>query len=220
MRKGLTLMELLTVISILATLAALMFPIYINLRTRTDITICADQLRQIGIALKMYARDYGDDTPYGMPFYWGLLYPNYIRNRDILICPTFRKIGTPVVEALNNLFQQHPAYKIYGGTWVSYFSVLPRSLDESAKNPSSSIWISFSEIYAKRADNIPVGFCYVHKYGCPESNLDFYYIAKIYSLNCHAAANPSAPILILRWSGTVNAVYRDRADILVMLIDY
>ncbi len=219
-RKGLTLMELLTVISILATLAALLFPVYINLRTRTDITVCADQLRQIGIALKMYARDYGDDTPYGMPFYWGILYPNYIRNRDILICSTFRKIGAPVVEALNNLFQQHPAYKIYGGTWVSYFSVLPRFLDESAKNPYSFVWVSFSEIYAKRGDNIPIGFCNTHRYGCPESNIHYNQVSEAFSLNCHIAANPSAPILILRWNGTVSAVYRDLVDTLVMLMDY
>jgi len=220
MRKGLTLMELLTVISILATLAALLFPVYLNLRTRTDITVCADQLRQIGIALKMYAHDYGDDTPYGMPpYYWGILYPNYIHNRDILICPTFRKIGAPVVETLNNLFQQHSAYKIWR-TWVSYFSFLPRSLDKHAKSPFSFIWASFAEIYAKRGDTIPVGFCDTHRYGCPESNLHFYQVPEAFSLNCRVAANPSAPILILRWSGAVNAVYRERADTLVMLMDY
>jgi hypothetical protein len=76
-------MELLTVISILATLAALLFPVYLNLRTRTDITICADQLRQIGIALKMYAHDYGDDTPYGMPYALAYLFPDYLRSKRL-----------------------------------------------------------------------------------------------------------------------------------------
>ena len=83
-RVGLTLMELLTVISVLATLAALVYPVYLRVRTRTDIMVCADQLRQIGQALKIYAHDHGDDSPYGMPEYPGYLYPNYIGNSCLL----------------------------------------------------------------------------------------------------------------------------------------
>jgi len=64
MRKGLTLMELLTVISILATLAALLYPVYLKVRARMDIHACAQQLSQIGVAIRMYAHDYEGDTPY------------------------------------------------------------------------------------------------------------------------------------------------------------
>ena len=63
MRKGLTLMELLTVMSILATLAALLFPVYLKVRSRVYQTSCANQLRQIGIAIHMYANDYGECMP-------------------------------------------------------------------------------------------------------------------------------------------------------------
>lgn len=208
-------MELLVVISILTTLAALLFPFYLNLRTRVDITVCADQLRQIGLALKMYAKDYGDDTPYGIPEVRGVLYPNYIRNRSVLVCPTFRKIGAPVVEAMHNLFQQQLGY----ATWVSYFIYNPRGLDKLHKN--SQHWISFAEAYAKRGDEIPVAFCDTHRKGCPTSNNDGYLqLLEAYSINCHEVANPSAPILVLRWSGAVNAVHGNLSDTTAMLLAY
>jgi len=213
MRKGLTLMELLTVISILATLAALLFPVYINLRTRTDITVCADQLRQIGIALKMYARDYGDDTPYGMPEALGSLFPDYLRSKDLLVCPTFRKAYPEFVEEMHQLVRDPKWFLPTINAWSSYFLMMPRYLDKS-----KIMWITFAEIYARRGDQIPVVFCDNHWRGCPSSNYDWRGNPKSYIVNCRALANPDAPYVVLRWSGQVNFVraWSRSADVILL----
>lgn len=223
MRKGLTLMELLTVISILATLAALLFPVYINLRTRTDITVCANQLRQIGLALKMYAHDHGDDTPYGMPSFIGALYPHYINNKEIFVCPTFRKVAGNELEKIHALFSSR--WVGYPSVWCSYWEWHAPSLDYLYHRHKGKIslvtWISFAEVYAKRGDNIPILMCETHRKGCPEPNdhlLQFAFRELLFK--CRNLANPSAPILILRWNGSVNAVYGQLSDTNAMLLSY
>ncbi|MCS7265057.1 MAG: type II secretion system GspH family protein, partial [Armatimonadetes bacterium] len=116
MRRGLTLMELLVVISILTTLAALLFPIYLNFRSQIEVNNCANQLYQIGLALKMYVNDYGGDTPYNVPPLLGALYPHYVRSRDLLVCPLFRKTAQNAVKFLNEL---HTGYGC-PSPWSSY----------------------------------------------------------------------------------------------------
>ncbi len=216
-RKGLTLMELLTVISILATLAALLFPVFISVRSRSDLIACADQLHQIGIALKMYAHDWGDETPYAIPYprLLGGLYPHYIRNDAILICPTFRKAAPK--EFLEGAKRLSPP------AWSSYFVFIGRGIDESAQtNPST--WISFAEIYAKRGDQIPIAMCTTHWEGCPTSNMTPSMILmndpSLPFFNCRALANPNAPYVILRWSGQVNFVHAKSKSTLVILLTH
>jgi len=101
-RNGLTLMELLTVISILATLAALLYPVYLKVRSRVYEVRCADQLRQIGVAIRMYCQDFGDGSPYAMSsrFLPEALYPHYLRSREVQICP--RVIALPLQTSLND----------------------------------------------------------------------------------------------------------------------
>jgi len=217
-RVGLTLMELLTVISILATLAALLYPVYLRVRTRTDIMVCADQLRQIGQALKIYAHDHGDDSPYGMPEYPGYLYPNYIGNRAIFVCPTFRKVGAPVVEAVHKLFQQQLGY----GTWSTYFYYLPRDLDQAHRRSGSIVWISFAEAYALRGEDIPIALCGVHRYGCPceTTGWGIHGLPEGKQVNFHKLADPSAPLVLLRWSGSVDLIRDEVSDTCAGLLNY
>jgi len=219
MRKGLTLMELLTVISILAALAALLFPVYLKVRTRMDIHACAQQLSQIGIALRMYAHDYGDDTPYNMPPNLSALYPHYIRERDFLVCPTFRKVALEVVEEMHQYCSQ------YGYPWSSYFKFDPPFLDKHAKECELGLscpatWLSFSEVYAKRGEQTPIVFCDTHRYGCPESNVEIHHSPKSKFLDCRSLADPNAPYLVLRWSGAVNLVHKSSRDTLVILLNF
>jgi type II secretory pathway pseudopilin PulG len=58
-------MELLVVISILALLAAILFPVFDTARRASRRAVCLSNLRQIGIAIGMYAGDYGDLYPRG-----------------------------------------------------------------------------------------------------------------------------------------------------------
>lgn len=160
MRKGLTLMELLVVVSILTTLAALLFPVYLKLRSKMYEISCANQLRQIGIALKIYAQDHVRDNPYVVT-YLGKLYPNYLPNKDLLVCPYFQKLAPEAVNEMNDWSQ-----KRYGQLWSSYDVVIPIGIDDFARKYPDEI-ISFAEVYAVLGDKVPIAWCQVHRIGCP-----------------------------------------------------
>jgi len=62
-RKGFTLIELLVVIAIIAILAAILFPVFARAREQARKTACLSNLKQIGLALQMYAQDYDETYP-------------------------------------------------------------------------------------------------------------------------------------------------------------
>ncbi len=59
--RAFTLIELLVVIAIIAVLAAILFPVFAQARGSARQIQCASNMRQIGMALRMYATDY-DET--------------------------------------------------------------------------------------------------------------------------------------------------------------
>ena len=59
-----TLVELLTVIGIIAVLAAILFPVFATVRGKARQTACVSNLRQIGMAVQMYAQDFDGLPPY------------------------------------------------------------------------------------------------------------------------------------------------------------
>ncbi len=161
-RKGLTLMELLTVISILATLAALMYPVFLRVRSKIYAINCANQLRQIGLAIKMYVNDYGGDY-YAIPPYWGKLYPHYITEKQLLVCPYFQSLAPEVVEELHEINM-----RLWKFPWTSYDAYYPRAMDDLARKYPDE-FISFSEAYAQLGDEVEIGVCIVHRVGCPNN---------------------------------------------------
>lgn len=66
--SGLTVTEVLSVITIVAVLMALLWPIFRMARGRVYDTQCASKLRQYGVALSQYRHDYGGDGVYGDPY--------------------------------------------------------------------------------------------------------------------------------------------------------
>ncbi len=59
--RGFTLIELLVVIAIIALLAAILFPVFASAREKGRQAACQSNLRQIGVAIRMYAQD-ADET--------------------------------------------------------------------------------------------------------------------------------------------------------------
>lgn len=64
-RSAFTLIELLVVIAIIAILAAILFPVFAQAREAARKASCQSNLKQIGLALRMYSNDY-DETLFGV----------------------------------------------------------------------------------------------------------------------------------------------------------
>lgn len=64
-QKGFTLIELLVVIAIIAILAAILFPVFAQAREKAKQSSCLSNMKQIGLAFKLYADDYDGNFPNG-----------------------------------------------------------------------------------------------------------------------------------------------------------
>ena len=97
MRRGFTLIELLVVIAIIAILAAILFPVFARAREKARQTSCLSNVKQIALALHMYAQDYDellstawnslDDAP---DYFWYDMIAPYIMNEQVFTCPSAR----------------------------------------------------------------------------------------------------------------------------------
>jgi prepilin-type N-terminal cleavage/methylation domain-containing protein/prepilin-type processing-associated H-X9-DG protein len=86
-----TLIELLVVIAIIAILAAILFPVFARAREKARQSACLSNLKQIGLAILMYAEDYDETLPYyqrpfGVAWYDDLM--PYMKNRQVTVCPS------------------------------------------------------------------------------------------------------------------------------------
>ena len=111
-KHGFTLIELLVVIAIIAILAAILFPVFAQAREKARQASCQSNLKQIGLAFKMYVQDYDEKWPQSSPITccsngrlgsvgqdfgfngWisNALRP-YTKNQQIYICPSLNQNG-------------------------------------------------------------------------------------------------------------------------------
>jgi prepilin-type N-terminal cleavage/methylation domain-containing protein len=110
-RKAFTLIELLVVIAVIAILMAILVPVLQHAKEQAKTVVCRSNLRQYGIAARMYLDDHKGRFP--DPYTWlyteggtggtpdetimqlepdGSLWP-YLKLKDIHICPTFKAVA-------------------------------------------------------------------------------------------------------------------------------
>ncbi|OPZ87919.1 MAG: Type II secretion system protein G precursor [bacterium ADurb.Bin429] len=89
MKKGFTLIELLVVIAIIAILAAILFPVFARAREKARQNTCMNNIRQICIALTMYAQDNDQYMPTGKVWTQAI----GTNDQKILDCPTTSRTG-------------------------------------------------------------------------------------------------------------------------------
>lgn len=94
--RAFTLIELLVVISIVALLAAILFPVFASARERGRQAACLSNTRQVSVGVLMYAQDFEEvlppcayeDPATGEDVEWLDLVEPYVKNRAVYLCPS------------------------------------------------------------------------------------------------------------------------------------
>lgn len=126
--SGFTLIELLVVVAIIGILAGILVPVLGKARENARKANCQSNLKQIGLALNMYAGDNSDNFPTSSSgtakSSLSFLYNSYVTDKNIFSCPskTTSTAGLVVQTAITD----NSSAGALSATWNSSYGYDPR----------------------------------------------------------------------------------------------
>jgi prepilin-type N-terminal cleavage/methylation domain-containing protein len=90
-RQAFTLIELLVVIAIISIIAAILFPVFAQVREKARQTACSSNEKQLSLGVLMYAQDSDEVLPptqNDANVLWPDLVNPYVKNDKIRVCPS------------------------------------------------------------------------------------------------------------------------------------
>jgi general secretion pathway protein G len=143
-KAAFTLIELLTVIAIIAVLAGIIFPVFATARGKAREASCQSSLRQIGMAIQMYASDYDGLYPWAkdasddaVPQMWrgresvlatmspiNVALDSYVKSKQIWRCTSdtgfdeLDNFGHPECDGLCSMPARPTMFEKYGASYL------------------------------------------------------------------------------------------------------
>ena len=126
-RQGFTLIELLVVIAIIAILAAILFPIFVAAKANARQTQCANNMRQIGKAVQIYADAWDGMYPanrfnlFPTRRNWKHAIRPYVSSRGVYVCPSNDAYWRPKPGTMDETGDFPISYGYNGLIFFEYF---------------------------------------------------------------------------------------------------
>ncbi len=182
---GASVVEVLVVLVIIATLSAMMIPEIKAVGQRVQVLACQAQLGEFALAIRSYRNEHQGRVPGKIDE----LVPRYLDAKS-LVCP-FTQLMAPVLVQQKKMIAEKHKKK-----WSTYLLFAIRLLD--GMKEKGVFEFGYADILKQRGDDTPLIYCREHRESFrlfpgflnAKQSRDAWYF-------------PEAPIVVLRWGGKV-----------------